>query len=92
MIPVAKIYAMMAMSRTKDSSFQTFKLPLSPIDSSSTGIYSEDAKLNISISYQQRRHIASSIELYESKSLCSCISVGILRACGLKVRCSKVYC
>ena len=85
MIPIAKIYAMMAMNRAHDSSFQSFKLPLTPTDVNA-GTHDHDAKLNVSVSYQQRKNIDTNFELIESKGACVCISVSVLRACGLKVR------
>ena len=90
-MPLAKIYAMMAMSKDNDSAFQAFKLPLSPIERPSD-MHDEYAKLSVGISYQQKVHNKSSIDLIESKSPCVCIAVSVLRACGLKVQFFKHCC
>ena len=85
MIPTAKIYALMTMSRGSETSLKNFALSLFPVNANTT-VLNEDSQLNVSISYQQKKNIMSSTELSESRSPCVCISVSILRACGLMVR------
>ena len=85
-IPLAKLRAMVTMAKYKDSSFQSFKLPLSPVNIPSDEVIdNDDAALNVTINYQQRQIFPQSIASIESKSPCICLSVSILRACGLKV-------
>ena len=83
-IPMAKIYAMITMRQERDVSIQSFKLPLTPANVPDNGDISHSkATLNVGISYQQSS--TQKVGLMESKGPCVCISVSILRACGLKV-------
>ncbi|XP_065059410.1 C2 domain-containing protein 3-like [Rhopilema esculentum] len=82
-IPMAKIYAMITMRQEKDVSIQSFKLPLTPVNIPDNGDISHSkATLNVGISYQQSS--TQKVGLMDSKGPCVCISVSILRACGLK--------
>lgn len=87
MIPIAKVYAMMTMSRGRDTAFQNFKLPLTPTDANTAAhdVGDGDAELNVCIGYQQKKDVNTNLAYINSKSPCVIISVSVLRACGLKV-------
>ena len=77
---------MVTMAKYKDSSFQSFKLPLSPVNiPSDESIDNDEAVLNVTVNYQQRQISLQDVGAVLSKTPCVCLSVSILRACGLKV-------
>ena len=77
---------MVTMAKYKDSSFQSFKLPLSPVNiPSDESIDNDEAVLNVTVNYQQRQISLQDVGAVESKNPFVCLSVSILRACGLKV-------
>eukprot|EP00794_Sanderia_malayensis_P007365 gene7365-8185_t len=83
-IQVAKLCAMVAMHQRNEPSFQSFQLPLQPVnkllDDTSNGAF-----LSVNISYQ-KTFVADNLEpkFTETRNPSVCISVSILRACGLK--------